>query len=57
MAFEQDLKEANAKIERIEYESQKLLDAAAVVLKSENFPEAARAVFDTITIFIQNQAS
>ena len=45
MDLEQELKEANAKIDRIEYESQKLLDAAAVVLKSEDFPSAARAVF------------
>lgn len=46
MDLEQELKEANAKIERIEYESQKLLDAAAVVLRSEDFPQAARSVFD-----------
>ena len=46
MDLEQDLKEANAKIDRIEYESQKLLEAASVVLQSEDFPKAARAVFD-----------
>ncbi|MGY5860021.1 MAG: ATP-binding protein [Candidatus Thorarchaeota archaeon] len=46
MDLESELKEAKDKISRIEYESQKLLEAAAVVLKSEDFPEAARAVFD-----------
>lgn len=46
MDLEQKLKEANDKITRIEYESQKLLDAAAVVLQSEDFLTAARAVFD-----------
>ncbi|TFG28908.1 hypothetical protein EU528_10460 [Candidatus Thorarchaeota archaeon] len=45
MTLERELQEANDKIARIEYESQKLLDAAAVVLKSEDFPEAALAVF------------
>ena len=43
MTEEKELKE---RLARIEYESQKLLDAAAVVLKSEDFPTAARAVFD-----------
>jgi len=38
--------ELRNRLARIEYESQKLLDAAAVVLKSEDFPTAARAVFD-----------
>ncbi|TFH10228.1 MAG: GAF domain-containing protein [Candidatus Thorarchaeota archaeon] len=46
MDLEQELKEANDKITRIEYESQKLLDAAAVVLQAEDFPTAARAVFN-----------
>ena len=46
MTLERELKEANDKITRIEYESQKLLDAAALVQKSEDFPTAARAVFD-----------
>jgi signal transduction histidine kinase len=41
-----ELEEANAKIERIEYESKKLLEAASIVLQSEQFPEAAKAVFD-----------
>ncbi|MHA1493444.1 MAG: sensor histidine kinase [Candidatus Thorarchaeota archaeon] len=44
MTLERELQEANDKIARIEYESQKLLDAAAVVLQSEDFPTAARAV-------------
>ena len=43
MTEEKELKE---RLARIEYESQKLLDAAAVVLKSEDFPTAARAVFE-----------
>ena len=43
MTEEEELKD---RLARIEYESQKLLDAAAVVLKSEDFPTAARAVFD-----------
>jgi len=38
--------ELRNRLARIEYESQKLLDAASVVLKSEDFPTAARAVFD-----------
>ena len=46
MALDKELEEAKDKIARIEFESQKLLDAAAVVLKSEDFPTAARAVFD-----------
>jgi len=46
MPIERELQEANEKIARIEYESQKLLDAAAVVLKSDDFFSAARAVFD-----------
>ncbi len=39
-------KELKDRLTRLEYESQKLLDAAAVVLQSEDFPTAARAVFD-----------
>ncbi|MFW9844184.1 MAG: ATP-binding protein [Candidatus Thorarchaeota archaeon] len=46
MTLERKLQEAKDKIERIEYESQKLLEAASVVLKSDDFPSAARAVFD-----------
>jgi len=46
MDLERELNEATDKISRIEYESQKLLDAAAVVLQSEDFTTAARAVFD-----------
>jgi len=46
MAIDNELQEAKDKIARIEFESQKLLDAAVVVLKAEDFPAAARAVFD-----------
>ena len=46
MTLERELHESKEKIARIEYESQKLLEAAAVVLQSEDFPSAARAVFD-----------
>jgi len=46
MTLERELQKANDKIARIEYESQKLLDAASVVLQSKDFTTAARAVFD-----------
>ncbi len=46
MDLENELKEAQKRIDRIEYESQKLLDAASAVLRSESFPQAARAVFN-----------
>jgi signal transduction histidine kinase len=39
-------KEANEKISRVEFESQKLLDAASIVLQSEDFAQAAKAVFN-----------
>jgi signal transduction histidine kinase len=41
-----DIEEANARISRIEHESQQLLEAASIVLQSEDFITAARAVFD-----------
>lgn len=46
MTLERELQEARDKIARSEFESQKLLEAAAAVLQSESFPIAARSVFD-----------
>jgi GAF domain-containing protein len=41
-----ELRDASDRITRIEFESQKLLDAASIVLQSEDFVTAARGVFD-----------
>ncbi|MGY5852154.1 MAG: hypothetical protein RTU92_01150 [Candidatus Thorarchaeota archaeon] len=46
MDRERELQETQAKLTRIEYESQKLLDAASIVLQSEDFTKAAKAVFE-----------
>ncbi|MBN2230080.1 MAG: HAMP domain-containing histidine kinase [Candidatus Thorarchaeota archaeon] len=46
MNLEKELAQCNQKISRIEYESQKLLEAASIVLQSEDFVHAAKAVFD-----------
>ena len=43
---DRELESANLRIERIEYESKKLLDAASIVLRSEDFATAAKSVFD-----------
>lgn len=46
MAPDRKLTSADAKLKRIEYESEKLLEAASIVLQSDEFIDAARAVFD-----------
>jgi len=46
LSNKEELKAARSRLELVEYESQKLLDAASIVLESGDFPTAARGVFD-----------
>ena len=43
MSKDTELNDALEALNRVEYESQKLLDAASAVLNSESFPAAAKA--------------
>ncbi|MBD3408274.1 MAG: GAF domain-containing protein [Candidatus Lokiarchaeota archaeon] len=42
----EDFNLISSKLEKVEFQSQKLLEAASAVLQAENFVEGARAVFD-----------
>ncbi len=46
MAPDEKLDSAEARRRRVEYESEKLLEAASIVLQSDDFIHAAKAVFD-----------
>ena len=53
MTLERELENTKSRLTRIEHESQKLIEAAAVVLKSDNFITAARAVFNIAKDFFK----